>query len=138
MSKCTYVYFIQATSGPIKIGFSARPKRRLMELQTMHFETLTLRGVLAGSLLDEQRMHHQLQASRIRGEWYRPTVDVLARMNTAHPLPPDTRSRRSPRLPSPEAEELASIERAARRNTGGLDLRKELQTLPGWRMRPPR
>jgi len=73
-----WVYFIQAEKGPIKIGSAADPEIRLAQLQVSNHETLTLLGACAGGFDREWELHDELQADRIRGEWYRPSEAVLA------------------------------------------------------------
>jgi len=73
------VYFIQAgKNGPIKIGKADSVRRRLASLQSSHYEILELLGAVAGGLEVEAEFHKQLVASRLRGEWFSPTAEVLA------------------------------------------------------------
>lgn len=75
------IYFIQAgDGGPVKIGFCrtrAGVRRRLKGFQTSHAQELYLLGVHPGDLDDEQALHRAFRAAHIRGEWFRPTTDVL-------------------------------------------------------------
>lgn len=72
------IYFVQAESGPIKIGFTRKKLiGRLKELQPGSFETLTLLGGFLGTLQEEQRLHQQFKAQEIRREWFRPTRALL-------------------------------------------------------------
>lgn len=71
------IYFIQAgTNGPIKIGISRDPVRRLASLQTGHHETLRLLAVMEGDDRDEAVMHRRFSCQR--GEWFAPTVELRA------------------------------------------------------------
>jgi hypothetical protein len=74
-SRGPWVYFIQAgEGGPIKIGFTAlNPRQRLSTLQIGNAESLNLLGAAAGTYQDEQQIHEQFAAARIRGEWFAPT-----------------------------------------------------------------
>lgn len=74
-----WVYFIQAgEAGPIKIGRSRDdPRQRLSALQTAHYETLRLLGVLQSDPEGEARLHEQFANLRIRGEWFRPGPGLL-------------------------------------------------------------
>lgn len=67
-----YVYFIQAFSGgPIKIGYSKNPQRRLAQIQTHHPEHLDLIGVVPANRGElEQRLHQELADWRLSGEWF--------------------------------------------------------------------
>lgn len=79
------IYFVQVgDDGPIKIGYSTNPARRLAALQASHPEVLHLIGLTQGSQLEEDRLHEQLAQWRIRGEWYAATAAVLAEI--AEPL----------------------------------------------------
>jgi hypothetical protein len=76
-----YLYVIagsHATNGPVKLGFSADPDQRLLELQTGHPEPLIVhyrepinveRVRLYERLLHRDNHHH-----RLRGEWFNLTV----------------------------------------------------------------
>jgi len=71
LTSADYVYFIQSGSdGPVKIGRSIKPKRRLPQLQTGNPDELILRHVIPGDLAAEQRLHHRFEPARIRGEWF--------------------------------------------------------------------
>lgn len=72
------VYFIQAESGPIKIGVAYDPAERLAGLQIAHFEQLSLRATLSGGLALETDLHSRFAHLNIRGEWFRPAPDLLA------------------------------------------------------------
>src|SRR5690348_7786681 len=74
----TWVYFIQTEDGPIKIGIANDPLKRLAELQTSHHAPLKLLGVSPGTLIVERKIHKQLDAHRLQGEWFRPDPEVLA------------------------------------------------------------
>ncbi len=68
-----YVYFIQGQcGGAIKIGFSVSPEKRLKELQTGYPDTLTILLMIPGSESTETTLHRQFDASRLKGEWFRP------------------------------------------------------------------
>lgn len=73
-----YVYAVQmGGDGPIKIGWSANPQRRLAGLQCSSPYTLVVRGIWPGMPNDEARLHERLSAHRMRGEWFRPHSDVV-------------------------------------------------------------
>lgn len=73
-----YVYFIQAGEGPVKIGWALDPKKRLAELQTGCPSELRLIGTWPGDRELEKSAHQHFAEHRLRGEWFRPTRDVLA------------------------------------------------------------
>lgn len=72
------VYFIQAgENGPIKIGKSVDPQKRLAQLQTSSERPLRILLTLVG---DESRecAYHKLWAEhRIRGEWFDPAPEIV-------------------------------------------------------------
>ena len=75
------VYFIEATSsGHIKIGYSDDPINRLRYLQTSHAEKLQLACVINGDRYHEKFLHRICKSAHIRGEWFRPTEQVLKAM----------------------------------------------------------
>ena len=75
------IYFIQAgKDGPIKIGYSHSDngvKSRLSALQTSNHSNLFLLKITKGNLDYEKRLHLMFDDSRLRGEWFSPTVDLL-------------------------------------------------------------
>ena len=73
------IYFIQAgDGGPIKIGFSADPEKRLVKVQSDNAAECQLLGILPGGEAEELALHAILAAARIRGEWFAATPEVLA------------------------------------------------------------
>lgn len=78
-----YVYFIQSgDDGPIKIGLSSKPFRRVQQLQTGNPRELLLRHVLPGDRAMEAQLHARFEPARIRGEWfgreYLPVITTFA------------------------------------------------------------
>lgn len=73
------IYFIQAGhNGPIKIGFSSRPRKRLRQMQTANARPLRLLGTIPTTSKGlEAEIHHTLRKHKRRGEWFRPHHDVL-------------------------------------------------------------
>jgi hypothetical protein len=72
-------YFIQrGEKGPIKIGHttSARLLNRLRILQTASPERLTVLAAISGGV--EKKLGQQFAGSRLSGEWFKPTKDLLA------------------------------------------------------------
>ena len=73
------VYFIQAgLDGPVKIGWSRVVPRRLQELQRVHYEELRLLAEIPGGASREEELHAQFQSSHLRGEWFRPSSELLS------------------------------------------------------------
>jgi len=76
-----YVYFIQGMcGGAIKVGYSANPEKRLRELQTGYPDTLKILLMIPGNESTEHTLHRQFEASRLKGEWFRPDDYIIARI----------------------------------------------------------
>lgn len=75
--KC-YVYFIGGEGTPIKIGMSFTPYERLASLQTAHWVKLSILAKVEGSFETEGAYHRQFAGSRMAGEWFKRTPELLA------------------------------------------------------------
>lgn len=111
-----YVYFVQVgKNGPIKIGCSIEPRKRFTDIQIYHYEDLTLLGFVEQTEIIENRLHRTLANSRIRGEWFWPTSNVVAlikelltgTVSTVPSVPTDT-TRTIPVKPLKDLEQEAS------------------------------
>lgn len=72
-----FVYFIQAEQGgPVKIGWSQEPEKRLLGIQTGHPYKLVIRRVIKAHRLLEGQLHARFVDQRLNGEWFEP-VDAL-------------------------------------------------------------
>lgn len=72
------IYLIQAgEAGPVKIGVARNPLYRMRELQTGQAETLFLVDEIDAPHANERFMHEELKEFRIRGEWFRPVLEVF-------------------------------------------------------------
>jgi hypothetical protein len=76
-----YIYFIQPEAGgPVKIGKSRDPKRRLREAQTHHPERLVIRRTVRvhKAYVDvmERNLHKHFADHRLNGEWFDPTPEL--------------------------------------------------------------
>jgi hypothetical protein len=73
------IYFIQAEDvGSIKIGHtSGSVNKRLAELQTGSPVRLRVIGVMPGTPQDEMNLHRAFACSRVQGEWFHPTRDLI-------------------------------------------------------------
>lgn len=65
-----FVYFVSVDGGPIKIGWTGDLDRRIAGLQTAHWNLIGLIAVLPGRPSRERKIHRELAAHRIRGEWF--------------------------------------------------------------------
>jgi hypothetical protein len=90
----TFTYFLRAVHGPIKIGKSGAPVRRIKNIEVSHHENLALVGFVVGDC--ERELHQQFQSDHIRGEWFEPSRRLLDFI------------RREAVLPDPEAVEALS------------------------------
>jgi hypothetical protein len=67
----SYVYFIQAGSGPIKIGVARDAYSRRNDLQIGNHEPLRVVLAVPGDVAVESSLHAAFASLRIRGEWFR-------------------------------------------------------------------
>lgn len=80
------IYIIRAVpSGNIKIGITDDVARRLRGLRAASYEELEVVSTFPGTGRAEKQIHAQLKASCIRGEWFRPTEEVLAWVDSPKP-----------------------------------------------------
>lgn len=76
MKSRIYTYFIaKGWPGPIKIGKSKNPAKRLRQLQTASPERLHLVAYIEGDV--EKELHRRFHGDRIRGEWFEPEEWLL-------------------------------------------------------------
>lgn len=76
----SYVYVIASDpAGPVKIGFSKHPEKRVTQLQTGHSETLRLyyyHSLPAESVkLMEKAVHATNRHRKVKGEWFNLSVE---------------------------------------------------------------
>jgi hypothetical protein len=76
-----YLYVIAAhPEGPVKLGMSANPEKRLRQLQTGHAEPLSLFHVepieAARCRLFERLLHRDIGCHRKQGEWFALTTEA--------------------------------------------------------------
>lgn len=72
------LYFIGSDNGPIKIGISISPYKRLKQLQTSHPYRLKILAIVAGGCQQEPEYHERFAAFRLEGEWFEPRPELLA------------------------------------------------------------
>lgn len=71
-----FIYFV--TDGEfIKIGWSKDWKKRVAILQIANPRPLTVLGVCAGTILQENRLHLQFERHRNSGEWHSSHPEIL-------------------------------------------------------------
>jgi hypothetical protein len=71
------IYFVQAASGPIKIGMAKNAERRVRALRTSSHEPLTLLASFSGEPAIERALHRRFASLRLSGEWFRPEPELL-------------------------------------------------------------
>ncbi len=80
------IYFLQSESGPIKIGYAHRSiEMRLNAIRWGLHEQVVLLLVVNGEKQDEKSIHRALATSRVRGEWYAPSDEVLTLIESKRP-----------------------------------------------------
>lgn len=72
------VYFIGAEDGPVKIGIATCVRKRLSGLQTSNPNKLHILATCPGGRARELEYHAQFAASRMSGEWFERTPELLA------------------------------------------------------------
>ena len=72
------VYFIQASGGLIKIGCTRDLRKRWANLRTLIPVDLTLLGSIPGYRDIEHALHVRFEASRVHGEWFKPSPEILS------------------------------------------------------------
>lgn len=75
------VYFIQEyPRGYVKIGFAENDvMMRLAALQTGNPRLLKVVGIIDGAGVEiEAELHNAFRAARVRGEWFRPTPELMS------------------------------------------------------------
>lgn len=72
------VYFIADEDGFIKIGHARNVGSRLQSLQTASRQALRVVGSTPGSISDEKALHAKFASAHVRGEWFRPTAELVA------------------------------------------------------------
>jgi hypothetical protein len=82
----SWVYFVQARSGHIKIGIAVNPRKRMCHLQSHHPEPLRLLACIPGGRDMERALHKEFAAHRVTGEWFKPAPELVERIR-AMPLP---------------------------------------------------
>ena len=71
-------YLQQGDSGPIKIGYSAYPFKRMRQLQTANSVSLKLLLIVEGTKGLERRLHRQFSHLRIQSEWFSPSSELMS------------------------------------------------------------
>lgn len=80
------IYFLRRPDGAIKIGFTAAPtaQTRLRAAQTFHDVELEVLAEASGSAVADAALRAHFAASNIRGEWFRPTPELMELIHALH------------------------------------------------------
>lgn len=82
------VYFIQeAGAGHIKIGWTENPRGRLHQVKVYTPHEVVLLAVEDGGEDGECELHARFASSRVRGEWFASTPELLAHIATLPAAP---------------------------------------------------
>jgi hypothetical protein len=73
-----WVYWIGGDTGPIKIGWSKDPEKRLKQFQPGSPIELKVIHRVAGTYNDERRLHNELSNERLHGEWFERGAALMA------------------------------------------------------------
>lgn len=77
-----WIYFVKARQdGPIKIGWTVDPQKRLAQLQTGSHVRLFILGTIEGSSAGESTLQKRWAQYRIRGEWFEPVPEIIEFVN---------------------------------------------------------
>lgn len=78
------IYFVRASSGPIKIGHADDHLMRLRSLRAGSAEPLTMLVAIDGDVQKEREYHARFDKYRMHSEWFRPGPELLAEI-AKHP-----------------------------------------------------
>lgn len=80
------IYFIQAANGrgPIKIGVSIRPEKRLVSIQLISPTRLKIIKTLKGGQDQELALHHHFAHLRLHGEWFEAAPELVDFINNTN------------------------------------------------------
>lgn len=86
-----FVYFIESSSGVIKIGKSTNPWRRVNALQTANYDKLELLKIFALNSEEEMneleiKFHKYFSSAKIKNEWFDASI-VKDWLHNIHKLP---------------------------------------------------
>lgn len=70
------VYFIAASTGPVKIGIAVNPEKRRLNLQTSYPYALSILALTPGGAAAERAYHARFAAHRLNGEWFERVPEI--------------------------------------------------------------
>jgi hypothetical protein len=74
----SYVYFVGAETGLVKIGVSNAPLERITTMQMGSPVILRFLALVEGTAKLERRYHDRFAAHRVRGEWFKRVPEIQA------------------------------------------------------------
>ncbi len=76
------IYFItcEVSDFPVKIGWTTRLDQRASALQNALPYRLVVLATVAGDAREERSLHETFRESRLNGEWFRRTPELMARI----------------------------------------------------------
>lgn len=76
-----FVYFVGGAEGPIKIGITNDPQKRLAGMQCGNATKLHLLAVTTGGRRSEYLYHLRFREHRVQGEWFVRHPEILAEID---------------------------------------------------------
>jgi len=74
-----FIYIVRAgEDGPVKIGYSADPDRRISKIQTDCPHRLSVLATGDADRYPEKQLHARFASARTVGEWFNPIPEILA------------------------------------------------------------
>jgi hypothetical protein len=82
------IYLIQSGgTGPVKIGLTTNPAKRVAQLQTGNPMPLKLVAQIAGDRSVEGHLHRAFGRFHLTGEWFNPAPEIFAAFEAAREWP---------------------------------------------------
>lgn len=76
------VYFVREENGPVKIGWGAKPRRRMAAMQSGNPRRLHLLAYFPATRSVERDLHERFSDLRLSGEWFQPHPALLDYIDT--------------------------------------------------------
>jgi hypothetical protein len=123
------VYFITAREvGRVKIGYSNKPRSRVLWLSANSPVEVALEAVIDGGIMEEGDLHQRFAEHRVKGEWFT-LCPAIEEMIAANPIETPTATPRDDSAVEQVISFFGSATELARR----LDV--PMTTVASWRQR---
>jgi hypothetical protein len=97
------VYMVRVNeTGPVKIGFTAEPVRRLKIMQSNYYDRIHMIRLFEGGEMEEYGLHVLFDDLRLRGEWFTFDERLLGDVGLVEIAAPSTDYRPNRRNPPPK------------------------------------